>query len=191
MAFLICLIFLNIGTIPMIANNIFLRNQTSHEDNNKPECWTDEIRNNIIKKYTKKYGLRVCAISDEMPSGVIYSTGIGFTIDQPISKQKARQILVECVQEYIQAMNNKKEIRPYLKDFPVTAKNIEVNLFIHDTNGDILFYPNIGMASVFLGSIEYKTRDPKDKYTYKTVEEETFEEAVIKAKEELPKEDLL
>jgi hypothetical protein len=175
----------------VIASNSNTSKISIPYEDNKPGYWTDEIRYKIIKKYTQKYGLRVISIGDSMPGGIIHSTGVDFTIDRPISKQKARQILVECVQEYIQAMNNKKEIRSYLKDYPVTAKNIEVKLFIQDFDGDDLCYPNLSIASVFLGNIEYKTYDSKGRDARKTIETEPFEEAVIKAKEELPKEDLL
>lgn len=191
MIFLICLILFNIGNIPMIAYNNISQNSISHEDNNKPNCWVNEIRYKIIKKYIDKYNLEVSVISDAMPGGIINRTGVGFTINRPVSKQKARQILVDCVEDYIQAINNKKELRPYLKDYPVTAKNIEITLFIKDAEGKDLFYPHLSFAGVILGCIEYTTRDPKDPYADKTREEETFEEAVKKAKEELPKEDML
>jgi SpoVK/Ycf46/Vps4 family AAA+-type ATPase len=159
--------------------------------NNKPECWTDEIRLKIIKKYAQKYNMGVYALSDSMPSGIVKRTGVGFKINQPISKEKARQILVECTQEYIQEINNKKELLPYLENYPVNEKNIDLSIYIYDKNGDQVFYPNLGHVSLFMGNLEYFIRDPKHQDKHEPFATETFEEAVRRVKEEIPKEDLL
>jgi hypothetical protein len=180
-----CLLFLH-SMVIVEANSISKDFQKRDEfSNNKPECWTDEIRLSIIKKYTKKYNMSVCSLGDSMPGGVVISTGVGFSIDQPTSKEKARHILLECAQDYIQEINNKKELRPYLRDYPVTAKNIDLSLSIHDRNGERIFYPNIGYASLSMGKLRYTTRDINDPDTIKTVERETYEEAVKRTKEDV------
>jgi len=166
-------------------------NNQKEFSNNKPECWTDEIRQKIIKKYAQKYNMSVYSLDDSMPGGVVKSTGVGFRINQPISKEKARQILVECTQEYIHEINNKKELRPYLENYPVNEKNIDLSIYIYDKNGDQVFYPNLGHVSLFMGNLEYFIRDPKHQDNRNPCETEPFEEAVKKAKEEIPKEDLL
>jgi len=186
---LCCLLFLSV-MVPMITN-VFGHEKQDESSNKRPSYWTNEIRHTIIKKYSQKYNMSVCALDDSMPGGIVISTGVGFRINQPISKEKARQILLECAQDYIQEINNKKELRPYLRDYPVTAKNIDLSLSIHDRNGDQVFYPNIGYASLSMGKLRYTTRDINDPENVNTVERETFEEAVKKAKEEIPKEDLL
>jgi hypothetical protein len=78
-----------------------------------------------------------------------------------------------------------------LENYPVTEKNIYLSLLIYDKNGDQVFYPNLGYASLSMGKLRYTTRDINDRDNDRTEEKETYEEAVKRTNEEIPKEDLL
>ena len=63
-----------------------------------------------------------------MPEGVINNLGILFQVKRKLSIEQAREILVDCVQEFLTEINSNEEIRPYLENFPFTSKNIHIAL---------------------------------------------------------------
>jgi len=170
---------------------IFSNQKNLDISNNKPECWVDPLRARIIEKYKQKYGVYITGILDGMPEGIIHEVGVYLDINHVISKQKARKIIVECAQDFLHEINSHKQLQPYLKEHPFTSKNIEISLFVNDINGATTYFPDLGVVSISKGLIIYQTNDPYDHSKYKTEESETFEEAVQKVREEIPKEDLL
>jgi uncharacterized membrane protein len=174
----------------MIANDNDSKISEEREFRNKANCYIEEIHHKIYEKFSNKYDLGLTAIGDLKTNGIFDNIGIAFfTVNRTISKQKARQILVECVQDYIQAVNKDKRLRPHLKVYPITEKNIDVGLLIYDSEEELerLYFNR--SANALLGYVEYKTYDVKN-LTEKTIQKETFKEAVKKVKEGNPKEDL-
>jgi hypothetical protein len=82
------ILFVSLGMLFMSAYFPLGKNQ-KELFNNKPECWTDEIRQKIIRKYAQKYNMSVYVVNDSMPSGIVKRTGVGFRVNQPISKENS------------------------------------------------------------------------------------------------------
>ncbi len=160
----------------LMSDDLFTEKCDFEED--KPICWVNEVRNKILEKYSKKYGLIVTGILDGMPERVINEVGVYFCIYQVISKEKARQIVVECAQDFIKELNEYPQLKPYYKSYPLSPKNIDVSLFMHHPDGKSTSYPDLCVVSASLGSVAFKTNDPENVNKYKTREYETFEEAV-------------
>jgi hypothetical protein len=161
----------------------------SLKDIEKLHYWRDTIRCEIIKKYTEKYNLEVGGVSGNMLGGVMHEVGVMFDRYQVTSKAKARQIIVECVLDFLEKINSCEEIQPYLQDHPFTVKNIDIALFMFNGDGTDVSYPNLDVARTRRDKIIYKTVNPEDRYNY-IEEEESFEDAVQLAKTEIPPEDL-
>jgi hypothetical protein len=143
----------------------------------KPECWRDTIRCEIIEKYTEKYNLEVSAVFGDIIRGVMHDVGVIFRRYQITSKAKARQIIVECVQDFLEKINSCEELQPYLLDRPFTVKNIDILLAILNPDETEVAYPKICIANTRGNKIIYKTSNPEYPYNY-IEEEESFENAV-------------
>jgi hypothetical protein len=174
--------------LPLMSYDIFSEKGESEGD--KPLCWVNEVRNKVTRKYVEKYGLTVSGVVDSASEGVIHEIGVHFRIHKLISKQKARQIVVECTQDFIKELNNHPHLKPYFKNYPCTAKNINIYLFIFHPDGEMTYFPDLGVTSTRNGTIEFDTNDPKHQVKYKTYEVETFEEGVERLKFEIAKEGL-
>jgi hypothetical protein len=161
----------------------------SSKDIEKLKYWKNAIRYEIIKKYTEKYNLVVGGISDGMPGGIMHEIGVMFDRYQVTSKAKARQIIVECVLDFLEKINSCEEIQPYLRDRPFTVENIDITLIMFNPDRTNIFYPNIRTVNTRRDKIIYKTYKP-ERPNNSIEEEELFEDAVQLAKTEIPPEDL-
>jgi len=102
----------------------------------------------------------------------------------PINEQEARKLIIACVDDFLEAVNNDEELRPFLQDFPFTAKNLELRIFNFDKNQELQSFPFIAIVTDSRGKIGFLTKDPNIKYGYKTDTEETYDEAVAILKQE-------
>ena len=147
--------------------------QLSHE-----EKLAFQIRSKIAHKLVVKYDMKVIGFSAAMPAGVINNLGLLFQVSRILTREEARVILVDGVQEFLAEVNANEEIRPYLKAYPFTAKNITVDIYMRGSKGENVYDPNIEAASAYGGKIWYATKDKNKKYGYKSEYKESFEEAV-------------
>lgn len=135
-----------------------------------------KILKEMEKKLSAQYHMR--AISDTV--GLIENVnllGLGFQIRGPLTQDQLRVILVDCVEEFLAAINNNDEIRPFLKLYPYTSEGIQISLFVIDPQGRSLYDPNIGVATVRRGVITYLITDKAKPLIYKSEVRETYEEA--------------
>ena len=102
----------------------------------------------------------------------------------PINEQEARSLVVHCVEDLLEAINNDEQLRPYLRDYPFTAKNLRLSIINFDKNQDVHYFPNISVVSNSEGKVGFFTDDPSDKYKYHTKKYETYDEAVAILKRE-------
>ncbi len=103
--------------------------------------------------------------------------GMGFEFFHPIDIKKGRELLLFSIEEYLNAINCDEKIRPYLHQYPFTAKNIEMQVWIRNSDGSRVPLDKIYYISAIDGILTYYTDDP-EKYWRKTVHKETYEEAL-------------
>lgn len=104
---------------------------------------------------------------------------LAFQSRTPLSEQEARRIIVESTEEFINAINKNEPIRLYLANYPCTEKNIELVLYIKDSNGrNISHNQEFDIVSCIQGVIKFK-KSIKEQNQYKliTVHQETFQES--------------
>jgi len=141
-----------------------------------------EIRGKVGKKLAKKHGMNLVGVSGGM-MGSVYMIGLRFQIRHPMDRDEARMRIVDCVEELLTAVNANQEIRPYLKDFPFTTKNVEVAIFMTDANGREICDPGISVVSVFESDdIFYRTVEQPQHMKYKQQYRESYQEALSKIK---------
>jgi hypothetical protein len=102
----------------------------------------------------------------------------------PLNEKEARSLVIHCVEDFLEAVNSDEQLKPLLKDYPFTAKNLKLTIFSFDKDQVIHYFPNIAVVSNSKGKIGFFTEDPSDIYSYYTKKYETYEEAVAILKEE-------
>lgn len=145
----------------------------------------DRAINAVLKKTSsqlnKKYNLRTIgtggSANREDKATMI---GIEFQILQPLTLDECRKLIISVANALLNNINNEPSIEQYLVEFPFTYKKIDVGIFIHMQDNSSVFHPDIGVVSLGKGVIEYLTVDPVGSYKYKSVIEETYEEALRK-----------
>ena len=109
--------------------------------------------------------------------GDIYMMAISFDYYQEVDFNTARQLLVYCVEEYLSAINSDEKVRPYLHNFPFTAKNIEIRIFFSTPDNDDVPLGSICVAASIKGRVDYDIKAPIN-LKLETIREETYEEAL-------------
>ena len=82
------------------------------------------------------------------------------------------------MKEYLEAVNQDEILRPHLRDYPFTMKNVNIKIFNFDEQGNCVYYPSVFIVGANQGEIDYFTKEESREFGYKTVKHETFDEAV-------------
>lgn len=139
----------------------------------------NQVTLNTIEKLEEKYQLEMAGIGRGCDINELQDfVGITFNLKRPISKDEARSMVIDCLEEYLFDINNCENLRPYLVNNKLATDNVAVMIFISDENGSYIYYPQIALVKFSHNEITYTTYDPESKHLkYKTEETETYEEA--------------
>ncbi|NGX48168.1 MAG: hypothetical protein K1000chlam3_01558 [Chlamydiae bacterium] len=150
--------------------------KASHEQINMPEedRIVHEIIDSTIESIRKKYNLHPCGIGLE---GKFEYLEISFETSELLEKDKARMILIDCTNEFLEKINTHK-IEKFLKPYPFVYKNVGIVLYILDENRKEPLHPKISLASTYKGKILYRTVNPENTFRFKETYEESYEEAL-------------
>jgi hypothetical protein len=102
---------------------------------------------------------------------------MGFDCSKEVDVEKARELLIYCVKEYLSEINSSKEIRPFLHNYPFTPKNVEIVIYFHNSDRSRVPSDKITVAASNDGEIIYYVYD-LEKRTLKTLCEESYERAL-------------
>lgn len=150
------------------------------------EVIANEITAKVAKRLTKKHQMDWIGEGGGM-MGSVYMLGLSFQIHHPLVRNEARELIVDCVQELLAAVNTNEEIRPFLKDYPFTAKNVQILIFSNYPNGKEAYDPYISVVSVATSDdIFFSTTEP-NKNSYKNRYRESYSEALAMLKNQLEK----
>lgn len=137
-------------------------------------CSLGEILNEVALEAKSKYELRAIGTSVASPNGVLKKAGIHFEFSQQLSKQEFRLILHNLTDLLINKINKNHNLRLSIENYPFTASNIDITIFINKDDDNDFYYPDLSIASLKYGVYVFKTNDPDSKYGYKTWEEEEY-----------------
>lgn len=143
----------------------------------------DVLIQRATTKLKKKYGLKLLAVKEGMMD-CVKLIGPQFQIYKELTKDEARSLVVNCVQDLLEEINKDEKIRPYLEAYPFGLAHVEVIIFIYMPTGKRIYHPNLAVVSACRGSIRYSTNDPENEFKYKSEETESFEEALKILKEQ-------
>ena len=75
------------------------------------------------------------------------------------------------------AINNNEEIKPYLHEYPFTAKNVKIHIWFYNPDRSSVSPEKIYYVSAIDGILDYYIRGP-EKYSRQAICEETYDEAL-------------
>lgn len=102
----------------------------------------------------------------------------------PLDEKEARSLVIQCVDDFLVAVNSNEQLRPFLRDYPFTAKNLSLDIFNFNKDQSLHIFPSIAIVSNSEGKIGFFTKEASDVYGYYTKKYETYDEAVAILKEE-------
>ncbi len=134
----------------------------------------------IGKKLAKRHNMKFSGADSVWKNHKPAVLSLGFQLWQkePLNREMARKIIVDCIDEYVSAINNAELLlAQYLSHFPFSHKDVSITILCSDERGGDIYDPAISVMSAYRGQIYYSTDDPDHKYRYKSEFEETYEEA--------------
>jgi len=104
--------------------------------------------------------------------------GLAFLYYKPIDISEGRSLLISAVQHFIDEINACEPIRKYLEQYPFQPENVEIEIYIHNSDYSKIPPGKLNVISYSHGFLKYKIDDPKNEYRLKTIHKETYEEAI-------------
>ncbi|WP_420421710.1 hypothetical protein [Simkania sp.] len=92
---------------------------------------SDKITAKTAKTLSKKYQLDPVGSGGSMMHDV-KKLFLSFNCYHPLSIDESRELVINCVNEYLKSVNENKEVRPFLHNFPFNEQNIELAIFIFE-----------------------------------------------------------
>jgi hypothetical protein len=132
----------------------------------------DKITEKAAKELKAQKNLYLIGTGGRMMDD-IQMMAMSFNYYQEVNLKTARELTIYAVNEYLSAINNNKEIRLYLHEYPFTAKNIEITIFVYNQDRSKLPLEKICCIECINGGLEYYNRSNPRQAIY----EETYEQA--------------
>jgi hypothetical protein len=95
-----------------------------------------------------------------------------------LTEEQARKLIVQVVNDFLTDVNKEVSLRPYMRDYPFTPKNVDITIFNSDIEIGDCFYPFISAINSNQGKVGYFTEEEGQIYGYKTKKYETWDEAI-------------
>lgn len=174
----IILFFIGIATTFLIVSWLY-NNQTKYEISPREKAVNAAVGYNI--KFIKdKYKLIPFGTTIAMPEGDIQYLELKFQIYGPLSKDIIRKMLIEVANDFLTNLNQDIQLCAFLDKDKLDIKEIGIEFFLIDKCGRGLDHPNIAIASISKGKLEFLTlaNNEENFRDFVSEEQESFEEAL-------------
>ena len=135
-----------------------------------------EITEKAAKELKAQKNLYLIGTGGQMMDD-IQMMAMSFDYYQEIDLKTARELIVHVINEYLLAINSNKEIKPYLHEYPFTAKNVEIRIWVFEPNGSNPPLDKIYYISAIDGSLAYYLDLPETQ-SRQAICKEAYEEAL-------------
>ena|SRR3990167_8677558 len=166
--------FLNFSLGLLVTSLIFGCSSMTYKLS-KDEKIVNQITEETAKKLKEKKNLILIGTGGQMMHE-IEMLAMSFQFFHEVDLEKARELIVYAVREYLSDINNNEEVRPYLHNYPFTAKNVEIRIFFYGPDRRELPPDKIVYISSRNGILRYYIRADDDH----PIHQETYEEALGK-----------
>jgi hypothetical protein len=100
-----------------------------------PHCReADRLMRQFAHRVYEEKGLLLTGFGGEM-SHEVRTLGVSFCSREPLDVSQARDLYLSLVQDFVNAINQDRDIRPFLAEYPVSAKQVEILLSLQDDQG--------------------------------------------------------
>ncbi|MBS0628415.1 MAG: hypothetical protein JSS09_09425, partial [Verrucomicrobia bacterium] len=130
-----------------------------------------------IEKLSQEKQLRVIGTGGGM-MGDIYKMSLSFQFFHQVNLEEARSLLVDVVDMYLKDINETKSIRPYLHNYPFTPKDIEIDIWIKNSDYSNVSHNQIDYIIATKGELHYHLPLEAGTYKRRLFHKETYEEGV-------------
>ncbi len=144
----------------------------------KKSILVDEISSDVFKKLKKENDLYPIECGGRMMHQITLLHW-GFCYHKEIDVNEARKLLLTASDQFLKAFNEDPRIRSYLATYPLTSKNIQVNIFLKNPDGSELGLDKLRVISMNEGVLDYMIRS-SETGRLTTIDKETYEEAAEK-----------
>ena len=135
----------------------------------------DEVSLKVAKKLKAEMNLVPAGFGSQMRDQ-IKMIALSFFYYGPVDIEKARELLLAATNDLISAVNDDVRIRPHLNNYPFGPKNVEIRIFLYNTDGTNPPVKELSVITLTRGILRYKVDDPKNPL-FTTVLEESYSEA--------------
>ena len=151
----------------------------------KESIAVNKILDNYARWVEKKYKIYPIGTAVGMPNGVLRVMGVHFQSYKIMSKQEAREIVINSSQKLLSMINSEVILQNCLVTRPFEIKNITMRIFIKDVDGNnTICDPLISVVRFDDGYLEYVTLN--ESHDYVSEVEESYEEALEALKNQKP-----
>ncbi len=156
----------------------------SHVRDENYETIANRITKQVALKLFQEKNLQCAGRGGGMMSN-IRIMALGFDLLHEVTLTEARELTVYAITEYLKSINNSKEIRPYLQNYPFKLENIEIRIWIYKSDNKSVPLGKIDSISAVKGTLTYRIACGSQSYANRELCEETYEEAlkIVEAEE--------
>ncbi|MBM3192255.1 MAG: hypothetical protein FJZ63_06380 [Chlamydiae bacterium] len=136
----------------------------------------DNITNKFCADIAKKHKLFYYGGGGEFLTQVDKIT-LDFISIKDLNITEARSLILDCMEDLLQRINNDTAIRPYLSHHPFTEKGLNLSIGLETKSGEMPPSKKIAHIVATNGFIHYNSYDHR-KQTFNTIHKETYQEAL-------------
>ena len=132
------------------------------------------------KKFEKKYQMiTVGEGAANNGKGKYTELTIDFIAYKILPLEGNRELMLNCIEDFLFEINHNEGIRPYLEHYPFTFKDVNICVVFYCQDNDTPYHPNYSCMAFWGGILRYyTTHRSEERYKPETKYEETYEEAL-------------
>ncbi len=132
---------------------------------------TAEYKNEVIKQYN----LVLLGEGGGM-MGDIQRISLTFNMYRSLNLAEARNLIVKLEERYLEMLNDNKDVRPYLHNYPFAPKSLKIAITFSSPEKNFVLPPDIANVVVLDGEVCYRTYN-KEKKMLDEIFSESYEDA--------------
>ncbi len=152
-----------------------MQNQTLSQPINY-EIFVDEVIRAFAKEVKEEWGFNCFSTGGSMPFD-IESINVKFIAYRKASIEEARELEVALTEKLIKTINSHDQIRPFLREYPLTVPHAEVSIAFYNKRNQSEFENSISRVYQIKNVIYYEVEN-QETYQNVTLSEETYLEAL-------------
>ncbi len=136
----------------------------------------NEVRRKVARQMKQEANLRPCGTVGQMMNE-IEVLGLSFFYFQPVNIAEGRKLAIQAVEAMLKEINQEPRIHPYLIYYPFEPQNVEITIFLRNSDNSDLPQDALQIIVASEGSLRFKINHPANGGLL-TIYKETYQEAL-------------